>query len=446
MPACKWWRTKADEIYRAIPDFGGFVVKANSEGQPGPQDYGRSHADGANMLADAVAPHGGIIMWRAFVYSHEQPDDRAKQAYSEFVPLDGKFRENVLLQVKNGAIDFQPREPFHPLFGAMPRTPTDDGAPAHQGVSGLRDPPRLSRAAVRGSADVRHLREGQRLDGREGDRRLAASAIGAPAWPASRTSARIATGPARSSIRRTGTPSGGWRGIHRSTHARIAEEWVRMTFSNDAEFIEPVVRMMIGSREAVVDYMTPLGLHHLMERGYHYGPGPWVAGGRARTGPPSTTTAPMRRASASIVRRPEATRSRSTLRRVAKLFGNVDTVPEKYLLWFHHVPWDRKLASGRTLWDELVIHYTRGVDTPFARCARRGQPRAIHRRRALSRKSRRSSRFRRRKRSGGGTRASPTSRRSRSGRCRPATRRPRSRSLNTKPSRFPRRPGCHPGQ
>src|SRR4029079_1473726 len=118
-----WWKAKADEIYKAIPDFGGFLVKANSEGQPGPQDYHRTHADGANMLADAVAPHGGIIMWRAFVYSQEQPDDRAKQAYSEFVPLDGKFRENVLLQVKNGAIDFQPREPFHPLFGAMPKTP-----------------------------------------------------------------------------------------------------------------------------------------------------------------------------------------------------------------------------------------------------------------------------------------------------------------------------------
>ena len=166
-----WWKRKADEIYGAIPDFGGFLVKANSEGQPGPQDYGRTHADGANMLADALAPHGGIVMWRAFVYSNEVPDDRAKQAYNEFKPLDGKFRPNVLVQVKNGPIDFQPREPFHPLFGAMPKTPLMMEFQITQEYLGFATHLVYLGAAVRGGAARGHLREGRGLDGREGDRR-----------------------------------------------------------------------------------------------------------------------------------------------------------------------------------------------------------------------------------------------------------------------------------
>jgi alpha-glucuronidase len=357
----QWWRAKADEIYRAIPDFGGFVVKANSEGQPGPQDYRRSHADGANMLADAVAPHNGIIMWRAFVYSREQPDDRAKQAYSEFVPLDGKFRENVLLQVKNGAIDFQPREPFHPLFGAMPRTPlmmelqlTKEylGFATHLAYLGPMFEEVLTADTFskgRGSTVAKIVDGSLHGYGRTGmagvanigaDRNWTGSQFDQANWYAY---GRFAWSPTLSS-------------------RAIAEEWVRMTFSNDSKFIEPVVQMMLDSREAVVDYMTPLGLHHLMGRGYHYGPGPWVAGGERA----DWTSVYYHRADAVGI---GFDRSRSGSNAVAqyappvaKIFGNVDTVPEKYLLWFHHVPWDRRLASGKTLWDELVIHYTRGVE------------------------------------------------------------------------------------
>jgi alpha-glucuronidase len=355
-----WWRSKADEIYRYIPDFGGFLVKANSEGQPGPQDYHRTHADGANMLADAVAPHGGIVMWRAFVYSQDQPDDRAKQAYSEFKPLDGKFRDNVLLQVKNGPIDFQPREPFHPLFGAMPKTPLmlevqitkeylglntnlaylgtlwEETLAADTHAEGLDS---TVRKVIDGSL------QGYRQTGMAGvanvgaDRNWSGSHFDQANWY---VFGRLAWDPALSS-------------------RSIAEEWVRMTFSNDLAFVQPVVAMMMGSREAVVNYMEPLGLHHLMARGHHYGPGPWVAGGPRA----DWTALYYHRADKNGIGfdRTE-TGSRAVAQYspdVAAVFGSVEKTPEKFLLWFHHVPWDYRMATGRTLWDELIVHYTQGV-------------------------------------------------------------------------------------
>jgi len=361
-PAVKtWWRAKADEIYRAIPDFGGFVVKANSEGQPGPQDYKRSHADGANMLADAVGPHGGVIMWRAFVYSNEQPDDRAKQAYSEFVPLDGQFRDNVLLQVKNGAIDFQPREPFHPLFGAMPKTPlmmefqlTKEylGFATHLVyLAPLFEETLTSDTGVKGKGStvakvIDGTLHGYRRTGIAGvsnigaDRNWTGSQFDQANWYAF---GRLAWEPSASS-------------------AALAEEWARMTFSNDERFVKPIVQMMIASREAVVDYMTPLGLHHQMGRGFHYGPGPWVSGG-ARA---DWTSVYYNRADAVGLGFDRSASGSNAVAQysplVAKQFGSLDAVPEKYLMWFHHVPWDHRMASGRTMWDELVVRYTRGVE------------------------------------------------------------------------------------
>ncbi|HEV7717333.1 MAG TPA: hypothetical protein VGO53_17165, partial [Steroidobacteraceae bacterium] len=331
-------------------------------GQPGPQDYGRSHADGANMLADAVAPHGGIIMWRAFVYSHEQPDDRAKQAYSEFVPLDGKFRDNVLLQVKNGAIDFQPREPFHPLFGAMPKTPlmlevqlTKEylGFATHLAyLAPLYEETLTSDTFAKGKGStvakvIDGSLHGYTHTGMAGvanigaDRNWSGSQFDQANWYAF---GRLAWNPSLGS-------------------AAIAEEWARMTFSNDPRFVTPVVQMMMGSREAVVDYMTPLGLHHQMGRGYHYGPGPWVAGG-ARA---DWTSVYYSRADALGIGFDRSASGSNAVGQyapeVASVFGNAEQVPEKFLLWFHHVPWDRRMASGRTLWDEMVVRYTRGVDT-----------------------------------------------------------------------------------
>ena len=357
----RWWKEKADEIYRLIPDFGGFLVKANSEGQPGPQDYGRSHVDGANMLADALAPHGGTVMWRAFVYSHEEPDDRAKQAYTEFVPHDGRFRDNVLVQVKNGAVDFQPREPFHPLFGAMPRTPlmlelqiTKEylGFATHLVYLGPMYEEMLAadtHARGKGST-VRKVidgtLEGHALTGMAGvanigaDRNWSGSHFDQANWY---VYGRLAWNPSLSS-------------------RDIAEEWVRMTFSGDDRLVTPVVEMMMGSREAAVDYMTPLGLHHLMARGHHYGPGPWVQGGPRA----DWTSVYYHRADRDGIGFDRSATGSNAVAQyfppVARQFGDVGRVPEKFLLWFHHVPWDHPMASGRPLWDELVMRYSRGVD------------------------------------------------------------------------------------
>jgi alpha-glucuronidase len=356
-----WWQLKVDEIYRHIPDFGGFLVKANSEGQPGPADYGRSHADGANLFAAALAPHGGVVMWRAFVYSNDTPQDRARQAYDEFTPLDGKFLANVLLQVKNGAVDFQPREPAHPLFGAMPKTPlmlevqiTKEylGFATHLAYLGpLYQETLGSDTFAQGpGSTVAKIVDGSLL-GISQSGMAGVSNIGADRnWTGSHFDqanwyvfGRLAWDPALES-----------RGI--------AEEWVRMTFSNDPRVIGPVVSMMMGSREAVVDYMTPLGLAHLMASGHHYGPGAWQHGGpRADWTPPY-----YHRADAEGIGFDRGAGGSDAVAQyappLAAQFGDPRLTPEKYLLWFHHLPWDYRMASGRTLWDELVIHYSRGVD------------------------------------------------------------------------------------
>mgnify|MGYP001405594549 CR=1 FL=1 len=357
-----WWKSKVDEIYRHVPDFGGFLVKANSEGQPGPQDYGRSHAEGANMLAEALAPHGGIVMWRAFVYSDEVPEDRIKQAYSEFVPLDGQFHDNVLVQVKNGPLDFQPREPFHPLFGAMPKTPvmmevqiTKEylGFATHLVYLGpLFEEVLDADTWVRGEGStvakvIDGSLHGYALTGMAGvsnvgtDRNWTGSHFDQANWYAF---GRLAWDPELSS-------------------RAIAEEWVRMTFSNDVNFIAPVLDMMMASREAVVDYMTPLGLHHLMGAGHHYGPAPWVD----RAPRADWTSVYFHRADENGIGFDRTASGSNAVAQyappVAERFGNLQTVPEELLLWFHRLPWDYRMPSGRTLWEELVHRYTRGVQT-----------------------------------------------------------------------------------
>lgn len=358
----QWWKQKTDEIYRYIPDFGGYLVKANSEGQPGPQDYGRSHADGANMLADTVAPYGGIVMWRAFVYSNEEPDDRAKQAYNEFVPYDGKFRDNVLVQVKNGAIDFQPREPFHPLFGAMPKTPLMMEFQITKEYLGF-----ATHLAYLGTMFEEALDADTYVKGQGS---TVAKVLDGSLHGYSRTG--------MAGVSNIGTDRN-WTGSHfdqanwyvfgrlawdpYASAREIAEEWARMTFSNDERFVEPVVDMMMKSREAVVDYMTPLGLHHLMGRGHHYGPGPWVEGGPRA----DWTSVYYHRATKDGIGFDRTATGSNAIAQyappVAKVFADRKRIPEELLLWFHHVPWDYKMKSGRTLWDELVHAYTRGVNT-----------------------------------------------------------------------------------
>ncbi|MBI1685111.1 alpha-glucuronidase family glycosyl hydrolase [Caulobacter hibisci] len=355
-----FWKAKADEIYKAIPDFGGFLVKANSEGQPGPQDYGRTHADGANMLAQAVGPHGGIVMWRAFVYSHEQPDDRAKQGYAEFKPFDGQFAENVIVQVKNGAIDFQPREPFHPLFGAMPKTNlglevqvTKEylGFSTHLAYLGpmWEEVLKADTFAAGPGSTVAKVVDGK-LHGYSRTLMAGVANIGTDRdWSGSQFDqanwyafGRLAWDPEASS-------------------EAIARDWAAMTFSPDRRFTGPAVAMMMGSREAVVDYMTPIGLHHLMGRSHHYGPGPWVSGGE-RADWTSVYYHKADKAGIGFDRTASGSNAVAQYTPPAAAgFSDLSKIDEKDLLWFHHLPWTYPTRSGRPLWDELVTRYSRGV-------------------------------------------------------------------------------------
>ena len=351
-----WWQHKADEIYRAIPDFGGFLVKANSEGQPGPQDYHRSHADGANMLARALAPHNGVVMWRAFVYAEDKPTDRARQAYDQFKPLDGQFVPNVIVQVKNGAIDFQPREPFHPLFGAMPATPlmmefqiTKEylGYSTHLAYLGslFEETLQSDTHARAGGETVAQVLEGSRISGMAGvanigsDRNWTGSHFDQANWYAF---GRLAWNPQASS-------------------RDIAREWVAQTFSSEPKAVTAITAMMMLSREAVVDYMTPLGLHHIMGTGHHYGPAPWVSDLKR----PEWNPVYYHKADKGGIGFDRTASGSDAIAQyapeLARLYADPRTTPEKYLLWFHHLRWDYMMPSGRTLWAELIAHYDKGV-------------------------------------------------------------------------------------
>lgn len=362
-----WWKKKTGEIYSLIPDFGGFLVKANSEGQPGPQNYGRSHAEGANMLAEALKPHGGIVMWRAFVYDNNVPDDRAKQALNEFKPLDGQFLDNVLIQVKNGPVDFQPREPFHPLFGAMPGTPLMMEFQVTQEYLGQStdlcylaplfkeclDADTYAKGA--GSTVAKVIDgslENHRLTGMAGvantgnDRNWTGHLFGQANWY---SFGRLAWDPAISA-------------------GEMSEEWIRLTLSSDPKVVGTLKKIMMESRENSVNYMTPLGLHHIMGNGHHFGPGPWVNRGRADW----TAVYYHKADSAGVGFDRSPTGSNATGQYagpVAKWFADLSTCPDEYLLWFHHLPWNYRMRSGKTLWDELCVRYSAGVNGVRAMCA-----------------------------------------------------------------------------
>ena len=353
----KWWKDKAAEIYRAIPDFGGFLVKANSEGQAGPQDYGRTHADGANMLGEALAPYGGIVMWRAFVYSPTSPD-RANQAVEEFLPLDGKFADNVIVQIKNGPVDFQPREPFSPLFGKLKDTKMMMEFQVTQEYLGF-----SNHLAYLGTMWEECLQSDTYRDG--------------AGTPVSKTITAIA------GVANTGQDpnfcgyvfaQANWYAYGRLawnpalSASQIADEWIRQTFLKPegmtdkafaAKFIAPVHDILMASREAVVNYEMPVGLHHLFG-GTHYGPAPWD-----RLGRPDWTPAYYHQADSAGIGF-DRTRSGSDNvdqynEPLASTFNDLATCPENLILWFHHLPWDYKLSSGRTMWDEICLHYDTGI-------------------------------------------------------------------------------------
>jgi alpha-glucuronidase len=357
----RWWNEKAKEIYQLIPDFGGFLVKANSEGQPGPQNYGRTHADGANMLADAVAPYKGVVIWRAFVYSNEIPDDRHKQAYNEFVPLDGKFRNNVMVQVKNGAIDFQPREPFHPLFGAMPKTPLMMEFQVTQEYLGQGTSLAYLAPYFKECLDSDTYSKGKGS--------TVAKVVDGSVHPYSITGIAGVSN-IGNDINWCSHPlaQANWYALgrlswnHTLSSEQIADEWLRMTFTNDVSFVNTAKKIMMESREIMANYMTPIGLHHIMGNGHHYGPGPWVNRGRSDW----TSTYYHKADSAGIGFNRTSKGSNAVGQyypEVRNQWENASTTDERYLLWFHHLPWTYKMKSGKTLWDELVFKYYTGVDS-----------------------------------------------------------------------------------
>lgn len=341
----QWWKKKAKEIYATIPDFGGFLVKANSEGQPGPGDYHRTHADGANMLADAVKPYGGIIMWRSFVYgANHKGEDRVKQAVSEFKGMDGKFRDNVILQSKNGPLDFQPREPYAPIFDNIKQTPqiaelqiTQEYlgqskhltylAPMWKEFFGFVNPDRL--VGISGVANIGD------------DANWCGHPFSQANWYAF---GRLAWNPSL-------------------TAEEIAHEWLVQTYENqDEKFTKPVEMMMMTSREACVNYMMPLGLHHIFKFDHHYGPEP---DGFIASYPLEWCPVYYHKADAQGVGFDRSSKGTDAVGQYPEpyrsLYDNIATCPEEYLLWFHHVPWTYKMKSGSTLWQELCMKYNMGV-------------------------------------------------------------------------------------
>lgn len=341
----QWWKKKAKEIYATIPDFGGFLVKANSEGQPGPGDYHRTHADGANMLADAVKPYGGIIMWRSFVYgANHKGEDRVKQAVSEFKGMDGKFRDNVILQSKNGPLDFQPREPYAPIFNNIKQTPqiaelqiTQEYlgqskhltylAPMWKEFFGFVNPDRL--VGISGVANIGD------------DANWCGHPFSQANWYAF---GRLAWNPSL-------------------TAEEIAHEWLVQTYENqDEKFTKPVEMMMMTSREACVNYMMPLGLHHIFKFDHHYGPEP---DGFIASYPLEWCPVYYHKADAQGVGFDRSSKGTDAVGQYPEpyrsLYDNIETCPEEYLLWFHHVPWTYKMKSGSTLWQELCMKYNMGV-------------------------------------------------------------------------------------
>lgn len=341
----KWWQDKAKELYRLIPDFGGFLVKANSEGQPGPFDYGRTHADGANMLADALRPYGGIVMWRSFVYgARHKGEDRVKQAVSEFKELDGLFRPNVMLQSKNGPLDFQPREPYAPIFDNMKQTPqmvefqiTQEYLGQSKHLTYLATMWKeffsvVSPSRLKGIAGVSNIGQDKTWCGHD---------FSQANWYAF---GRLAWNPELSS-------------------EDIAREWLQQTFTTSTDFVDPMTEVMMTSREACVDYMMPLGLHHIFKFDHHYGPEP---DGFKAEYPIEWCPVYYHKADTAGIGFDRSSHGTDAVGQYAEpyrsLYNDLRTCPEAYLLWFHHLPWNYPMRDGRTLWESLNAHYNRGVE------------------------------------------------------------------------------------
>ncbi len=355
-----WWKQTADRIYELIPDFGGFLVKANSEGQPGPQDFHRTHADGANMLADALEPWGGVVIWRAFVYSDDVPDDRVGQCYSEMIPFDGIFRKNVILQVKNGPLDFQPREPINPLFGAMPETNVGIelqitkeylGFETHLVYLG-----NLWHEVFSTDLDARGCGN---IVARVIDGSMFASTLSLVAGVANVGSARNWCG---STFDQANWYTFGRFAWNPDCDAdEVALEWIMLTLTKDVNGLRTIADIMKSSYETAVNYMAPLGLTHQMGTGHHHGPGPWIDDtGRSHWNPSYYNCADAKGIGFDRTDSGSGT-VRQYSAKLARLYSSPYDVPKNLLLWFHHLPWNFMMPTGKTLWEEIVYHYDRGL-------------------------------------------------------------------------------------
>ncbi|WP_337040991.1 alpha-glucuronidase family glycosyl hydrolase [Emticicia sp. 17c] len=357
----KWWNDKTKEIHEYIPDFGGFLVKANSEGEPGPQDYGRTHADGANMLAEAMRPYSGIVIWRAFVYNADPKGDRFKEAYEQFKPLDGTFDPKVIVQVKNGPIDFMPREPFHPMFGAFPKTTLGMEFQITQEYLGQSTHLTYLAPMFKECLDTDTYAKGKGS--------TVAKVIDG-SLDSHQNSLMAGVANTGSDINWTGHPfnQANWYAFgrlawnHTLSSEEIASEWIVMTLTKNSVSQEKIKNIMLKSLPVYISYTYPLGTAHMMGEGHHYGPEPWLA----KSGRPDWTSVYYHRADSiglGFDRTGKVSNALSLYHpEVQKLWGNADQCPLDYLLWFHHVAWDKKLSTGRTLWNELCVRYYGGVE------------------------------------------------------------------------------------
>jgi alpha-glucuronidase len=357
-----WWTGKIAEVYSFIPDLGGFLIKANSEGEPGPQEYGRNHADGANMLAKAAKPFKGNVIWRAFVYGPDPNGDRFKEAYNEFKPLDDQFDDNVIVQVKNGPIDFQTREPFHPLFGAMPKTPLALEFQITQEYTGFTtnvfNQANLFKETLNSDtyANGKGTTVAKIVDGTAHNYRQTAIA-----GVANTGSDRNWTGHFLSQANWYAFGRLAWD--HTLDEGKILDEWTKMTFINSpADAIISIKELILGSRNTYIKFTTPFGLHHVMGQNIHFGPEPWLE----KSARPDWTSIYYHRADSIGLGFNRTSTGNNTVSlyrpEVQALWGNADTCDENFLMWFHHIPWARRMNSGRTFWDELCFRYYRGVD------------------------------------------------------------------------------------
>ncbi|WP_051572094.1 alpha-glucuronidase family glycosyl hydrolase [Ruminiclostridium cellobioparum] len=359
----KWWKNRAEFIYSHMPDFGGFLVKADSEGRPGPFTYGRTHADGANMLAEALKPHGGLVIWRCFVYNclqdwRDRTIDRAKAAYDHFMPLDGAFAENVLLQIKNGPMDFQVREPVSPLIGGLEKTNQVLELQTTQEYTGQqkhlcylvpmwKEVLDFDTCAKGRGTSVKKIISREVFKNKYGGFATVTNIGDDTNWTGHQMAQANTFGYARLA----------WD--PELTSEEIAESWIRLTYSNDRILVGTIKDMLLGSWRTYENYTSPLGIGWMVNPNHHYGPNV--------DGYEYDKWGTYHRADHKGIGVDRTVRNGTGYagqyhKEVARLYENVETCPEELLLFFHYIPYDYRLKSGETLIQYIYNTHFEGVE------------------------------------------------------------------------------------